>query len=133
MTQTLDQQRAAHAWQLTQKLKEDQEKEVFHDEYASYVTQLPVTILSNGLGQAAAMLLRSAGRKQDKPHKLLYEHLQEWLCRKDVFAPYSGQASLMEAIVKGSREDYVKAQLEALAWLEWLKKFAVAFLKKGGA
>ena len=38
----------------------------------------------------------------------------------------------MEAIVEGNQNQYVRAQMEALAYLEWLKKFSQAFLRKGG-
>jgi CRISPR-associated protein Cmr5 len=34
----------------------------------------------------------------------------------------------MAAIVNCDRAVYLRAQAETLAWLEWLKKFAVAFL-----
>ena len=36
----------------------------------------------------------------------------------------------MESIVKSDRFSYVKAQAEALSYLDWLKKFTVAFLKE---
>lgn len=126
---TLDQERAADAWDIVQKRLADNDKKINGD-YVAYVTGLPATILTNGLGQTAAMLLQSAGRKSNQSaHYLLYKDMEKWLCRKHKFAPYANQNDLMEAIVKGSRQDYTKAQMEVLAWLNWLKKFAIAFLK----
>lgn len=126
---TLDQERASDAWDVVQRMLADQTMKM-NGEYAAYVTGLPATILTNGLGQAAAMLLQAAGRRgNNSAHYLLYKDMEKWLCRKDRFAPYKGQRELMEAIVRGSRQDYIKGQIEVLAWLDWLKKFSVAFLK----
>lgn len=129
MSKTLGQLRAENALNYVRSIKEecspdDQEK------FASYTEEFITAVLNNGLGQACATLLAQAGRKQDDPHYLLYKAVENWLCREDSQAPYRGSKDLMEAIVEGSRSDYILAQEEALAWLEWLKKFAVAFFKK---
>jgi len=129
MTQTLEQKRARDALDKVRKIEracqgEQQEK------FVSYVESLPATILTNGLGQAAAMLLAQAKGEQRDAHRMLYEALKDWLCRDDPHAPYRGQADLMVAIVNQDRATYLRAQAEALAWVEWLKRFAVAFLKK---
>jgi CRISPR-associated protein Cmr5 len=81
----------------------------------------------NGLGQACATLLARSGGHGDA-HQLLYDDLQEWLCRSDC-AVYGGEKSLLEAIINRDQRLYVHAQAEALAYLNWLKKFAQAFLK----
>ena len=126
---TLDQQRAANAWSVVQSLLADRQAD-WKNEYATNVTGLPASILANGLGQTAAMLLKTAGGQQESVHYVLYMHMQHWLCRDSIFAPYKCKSSLMEAIVNGDRQQYMKAQVEILSWLSWLKKFAVAFLKK---
>ena len=81
----------------------------------------------SGLGQALAML--NAGKKTG--HKLLYEHMQAWLCNTGNSGwqngPYSGD--ILKAIIDGDEDAYIRAQAEAMEYLEWLKKFAVAFLK----
>lgn len=127
MNKTLEQIRAADALEKVNELRVYDED--WKDKYASYVSSLSPTILTNGLGQAAATLL-SAGEKGG-PHRVLYDHLEGWLCRNDNTAPYRNfDAGLMKAITDHDREDYMKAQAEALAWLQWLKKFAAAYLKK---
>lgn len=130
MNKTLEQVRAADALAKVKILMgqavNNSEKADQNDKYASYVKSLPATILMNGLGQAAAFLLA----KRDDAHHILYKHLQEWLCRDDAMAPYPRSGDLLAAITENSRDQYISAQAEALAWLAWLKKFAVAYLEK---
>jgi len=136
MRQTLEQERARNALarekDIEKKYGARTEKA---NKLAGFVENLPAMILTNGLGQAAATLLaRAEGNKED-PYGVLYEALSGWLCRNDPQAPYNGARDLMEAIVQNDRTAYLGAQMEALAWLEWMKKFAVAYLKdlqKGG-
>ncbi|NLK53019.1 MAG: type III-B CRISPR module-associated protein Cmr5 [Syntrophomonadaceae bacterium] len=131
---TLDQKRANNAWEVVKELEIKAEstpgQKDWNDLYTSYVSGLPAAIISCGIGQAAASLLSAAKGARDKPHYRLYKDLENWLCRDDGTAPYRRANSLMEAIIKNDREQYMWAQAEALAWLEWLKKFTVAYLKK---
>ena len=131
----IERERARHALETINKLPEDVDK------YTSYVKALPASILQNGLGQAMATLLAASkgepamdGSRVKSAHRLLFDHVQEWLCRDDPAAPYrmkeeksAADAPLMEQITGGSEADYIRAQAEALAYLGWLKKFAVAF------
>lgn len=129
MKRTMEQERAADA---LSKVTETEGKDgQFLAKYVSYVEGLPATILMNGLGQAAATLLAAAKGKED-PHKFLYDHLRKWLCRDAPQAPYRAQEDLLKAITGNDRATYLRAQAEALAWLVWLKKFAVAYLKEPG-
>jgi CRISPR-associated protein Cmr5 len=135
LKQILAQERAAHALAKVNHLRkladEDKSKKDFNARYTSYAESLPATILSCGLGQAAAMLLAAAKGEKNEPHYVLYQHLEDWLCREDRNAPYPGyqDQGLLEAITAHDRNHYLRAQAEALAWLEWLKKIAVAYLK----
>lgn len=122
--QTLGQKRAAHALKAINKLV--QQKNYGH--FGSYVQRLPATIVMNGLGQAMAGELAAArgGKDEDeRAHRTLFELVESWLqeCRA-----YSNELGLMESIVKSNQGDYVRAQAEALAYLEWLKKFSQAYL-----
>lgn len=130
VNKTLEQERAADALKkvktLLKQAETDKTKADSNDKYASYVKSLPATILMNGLGQAAATLMASNAGE----HKLLYQHLQGWLCRNESSAPYPRTSDLLESITGNNREAYLRAQAEALAWLTWLKKFAVAYLEK---
>lgn len=126
---TLDQIRAERAWDIIRNLK-DNGKDDKNELYASYVSSLPANIISLGIGQSLATLLAASQGKKDDPHYMLYKHLKDWLCRNDDMAPYPSANDLLDAIINNNREKYMLAQVEALAWLEWLKKFAVAYLKK---
>jgi len=127
MSKTLEQMRAADALEKVNGLRSEGEE--WKDKYASYAAGLPAAILMNGLGQAAATL-RSAAKDEEDPHYVLFNHLKSWLCRDDSKAPYPKVSGLMKAITSYDRDTYMYAQAEALAWLQWLKKFATAYLKK---
>jgi CRISPR-associated protein Cmr5 len=131
---TQELKRATHAWQKVNAILGDEKRsKEWRDKYASYASSLPATILNCGLGQAAATLL-AASKKADNtsdydPHFQLYKYLESWLCLESG-APYEGSQNLLNAICHGNRRTYIHAQAEALKWLEWLKKLAVAYLKK---
>ncbi|TYO92771.1 type III-B CRISPR module-associated protein Cmr5 [Desulfallas thermosapovorans] len=128
MNRTLEQKRAAHALGKVrdiEKLNEDEQKK-----YSSYVKSLPAAILANGLGQAAAGLVARAKGNDDDIHRVIYNHLEEWLCRENKKSPYQGEKGLIDAITARDRNAYLLAQVEALSWMEWLKKFATAYLKQ---
>lgn len=129
--QTLGQKRAAHALEAIKKLELDNN----YGNFGSYVQRLPATIVMNGLGQAmagelaAARLAKGAKMSTDeKAHKILFDCVESWLYDNEV---YTGEKNLMKAIVKSGQEDYVRAQAEALAYLDWLKKFSQAYLNGG--
>ena len=133
MPRSLAQKRAAHALDCVKKLAEDND----YGNYVSYVKSLPAAILMSGLGQALAM--EKAGGSKDEGHKLLYRHMNAWLCNEAIDgveasgwtnSPYANRSDVLEAIVSQDEADYIRAQAEALEYLEWLKKFAVALLKE---
>ena len=120
--QTMEQQRAKHVWECLNRVNTAQKKE-----YLTCVKSLPATVLMAGLGQAAAMLAAKGGAQL-----VVYEALQSWLCRQDELAPFAGGNGLLPSIMNSSRDEYLSAQREALLWLEWLKKLAVARLAQEG-
>lgn len=98
--------------------------------YVSYVRALPAEILQMGLGQALATHLAAARGNEVSPHRILFDQMERWLCSGHAEAPFPEGANLMGAIVEHDEATYLRAQAEALAYLEWLKKFAVAFLER---
>jgi CRISPR-associated protein Cmr5 len=83
------------------------------------------------LGQTTATLLSVGKEEKDNPDRMLYEDLENWLCNNQEGGIYQ-EKDLIKAIVKNDRNKYIKAQVEALKLLEWLKKFATAYLSKEG-
>lgn len=131
VVQTLGQKRAANALDAIKKLEKDKD----YGNFGSYVQRLPATIVMNGLGQAMAGELAAArlggGDRMsidERAHKTLFDCVESWLFE---CGSYKGERGLMAAIVEGSQEDYVRAQAEALAYLDWLKKFSQAYLNGG--
>lgn len=119
--------RARHALETVKAV----ENESFGKEYRSYVDRLGPAILRNGLGQALAGELASAGDKisndRQKAHKRLYENISGWLCGDAGI--YRG-GDLLAALVRGDEKTYLAAHAEALAWLEWHKRFCRAYLRQ---
>ena len=118
---TVEQKRAANAMQRVDALKHKSRK--FKKDYGAYVNRLGPAIVMNGLGQALATELAAAGAEPKKDdehaHAELYRSLQQWLCGPgDVYE----ERDVLDAIVKNDEACYVRAQAEALAWLEWHKK-----------
>jgi len=115
--QTISQQRAKHAlaavkvWET--KGKDDQK------ELKSYPSSFPAMILMSGFGQACAFYRSKGGN-----HMLMFEALAGWLNDQKVFS----SKDLMKEIVNCDASKYQLAQVEALVYLDWLKKFAKAYL-----
>jgi len=125
---TREQQRAQHALQSVTKVQTKPKK--YRDEFKSYAESLPANIVMNGLGQACAMLLAQArGKSADQDaYRLLYDHLQDWILGRDNAAVYPNDQDLVKAVINHGQGEYVRAQFESLAYLNWLKKFAQAYL-----
>ncbi len=129
MKRNLEQQRAKDALDKVKKRLKDFEKDKNKIErYLTKAKNLPATIIMCGLGQTAATLISVGKGEKINPDQMLYEDLSFWLCDNREDAPYREEGDLIEAIVNNDRSKYIKAQVEALKWLEWLKKFATAYL-----
>ena len=128
---SIEQERAENALVRAKALRE--ERDEFKKRYRSYVDRLGPTILMNGLGQALATERAGAGAKpkkdDERAHHELYESLQRWLCRSGD-GIYPSSADLLQAIMNNEEECYLRAQAEALAWLEWHKKCCRASFPK---
>jgi len=124
--QTMDQQRAAFALQTVDGLL--QQDKTRQTELRRCIIQIPALIHMNGLGQALAFY-RMKGR--DSSHEQIYQLLGTWLCQNKAGRVFDGnEPDLLRAITSSDYRCYMAAQNEALALLEWLKKFATALLHK---
>lgn len=121
---TYEQKRATDALKRVEQIDklENSEKK---KNYRAYVDRLGPTIVVNGLGQALASELAA----DDPLHKKLYKNLKGWLCRDN--GVYPKDKDLLCAIMEHDESKYLRAQAEALAWLEWHKKFCRAKFPKG--
>ncbi len=123
---TLEQQRAAAAWQDVVRVK----AQSFASEYGQLARATAALVQLHGLGQTLAFLV---SKRPDKPndvnaHLQLARNLSRWVSKQVL-----GQEldDLREWIVRqASVAEYRRATLEALAYLTWLKRFAEAELVK---
>jgi CRISPR-associated protein Cmr5 len=125
--QTMQQKRAKYA---LKKVNEAIDKKVNQKEYKAYAANLPAMIHTNGLGQAAAFFKSKGGT-----HEELYQLLSDWLCNneevtkeKGLAQPYSDYDNLLDGITKKDMHTYRVAQAEAQMLMDWVKKFAKAFM-----
>ena len=140
MQQTMQQQRAAYA--LNKVKTASTNPTINQKEYKSYASQLPAMIHTNGLGQAVAFF-RSKGafhkNERDRSNKeraycLLYMTLSDWLCSNGTTLkpmpqqPFSRFDDVLDAITQSNMRDYRLAQAEAQMLMDWIKKFAKAYM-----
>lgn len=126
--QTMEQKRARYALQCVESFTQLDKN--WQEGIVRCANQLPALIHMNGLGQAMAFF-KSKGPKE-KGYLDLYAMVGKWLCTEadgKVFAN-SGNGDLLTAITHGSMHEYMRAQGEAQALLEWVKKIAKALLKQ---
>ena len=99
-------------------------------EVRRYLNNLPALIRMNGLGQALAFF-RMKG--EGTAHEAIYRMVCAWLCDASSKGRiFSESTDALSAITQSDMAHYMAAQNEALALLQWLKKFAVALLPKEG-
>jgi CRISPR-associated protein Cmr5 len=130
--QTVQQQRAKYALDAVEvvvnRLKNRREHDLIKaSEYVSYASAFPAMIKMNGLGQAAAFYC-SKGKDEDskaQAYDTLYKTLSTWLSKPG--QPYEG-VDLIKGITEKEMPSYMQAQAEALMFLDWLKKFAKAYM-----
>ena len=124
MTQTLDQQRAAYAWDA---VKRAQQALPNFGDYKNLAKGAPALIMGNGLMPALAFY---ASRKKD-PANALNEAINGWLAMRfmadTAFKPAPrSYADVMERLLKAPSAFYMQATDESLAMLRWLRQFADA-------
>ncbi len=114
--QSLEQQRAAFAWE---KVKDGVDKE-----YVSLANGAPALIMSNGLMQALAYYYNRGGKAKD-----LADALLAWLLRRSFVKDASFNVAIPE-MAEMSSSKFIGATEEALVFLKWLRQFAKANEKK---
>ena len=120
---TLEQERAKHAWKCVQKVK----NQAYASAYRTIAVKAPSLILTNGLGQTLAFLKAKGKNDPANEHEILYQHIEEWLKRQ-----LGINKNLLDWLVNNATsQQYRLATMEALALLQWLKRFAEAELPKG--
>ncbi len=109
---TLEQERAAYAWEHVQGCSRD---------YMNLTKGAPSLIMNNGLMQALAFY----ASKEKPQHQALNQHLLGWLNRRGL-VPTATFAETMESLHQADSADYRRATEEAMALLKWIRQFAAA-------
>jgi len=125
---TLEQRRAGHAWSHIEAVRREFSRQQ-QDEYAGQAKEMPTRIITSGLAAALAFLLATAksGTPKEKPHFVrLHEDLSDWVLRQRPLPTAKNKNSLLESVIHGDADFLQLATDEALAYLQWLNRFAEA-------
>lgn len=134
--QTLDQRRAAHAWDTV----EEVESLAKAKDFVGHAKKLPMRIRAAGLGQALAFVASKGtlgSEKREAPNpalKTLMLRLNDWVLDQRKLRGTTGrddpQALLRE--INGRDAAFLKrATMETMGWLQWVNRFAEAKGLKG--
>ncbi len=116
---TLEQQRAAHAWDVVDAVASKAEKD--RKEFGTQAKKLPTRIMAAGLGQALAFL-----EAKDYAEELR-NALADWIHRRRPAAGEDAeQKRLVVRVIRGDADFLRFATAECLAYLQWLVRFADA-------
>lgn len=118
LQKTVEQRRAKAAWEAVEDVVRNHRR--YANDYGSTIKRVPMMILTNGLGQALAFL-KAKGKGGDNEHEAVFKHISEW-----VTADMKWENDLLMEIRERSSHDYRRATTEALAYINWLKRFAEA-------
>lgn len=129
MTQTLDQQRAAYAWDT---VKRAQQALPEFGEFKNLAKGAPALIMGNGLMPSLAFY----ASRNKRPADALNEAINGWLATRlmagAAFKPVpKSYPEMMERLLKAPSSFYMQATDETLAMLKWLRQFAAAIDKEG--
>jgi len=109
---TLEQKRAQHAWNAVQEMKENEKSK----EEGRETKKMPVRIITAGLGQSLAFL------EAKKNGEILRRKLSDWINQR---IP-AKESDLLNRIKDGDSDFLRRATDEAMAYLQWLVRFAEA-------
>lgn len=119
--QSLDQKRAAAAWDRVVYVREHGQN--YAKKYGQLAKSAPADIQTNGLGQTLAFW---RAKPKEEHSQALFQDVSNWV-KKQLNLP--SEKTLLEWIMQDARTDeYRRATAEAIAFLNWLKRFAEAEL-----
>lgn len=121
---TLGQKRAAFA---LEKIFSIASKINDKDEFKSFTAGIPSMLLMNGFGQTLSFMVA----KGDQKHLDVFDMLKIWLTEETGLIKSSlDRRGFLLNIADTDQKNYLEAQNEALALLEWIKRFAA--MEAGG-
>ncbi|MCY4151807.1 MAG: type III-B CRISPR module-associated protein Cmr5 [Aestuariivita sp.] len=130
IAQTLEQRRAHHAWESTQRAKTSSSA----GDYSREAKRLPIRIMTAGLGHAIAF-----SRRKSDAGKSVVDDVACWVLelnqaytiqsddKKSVQEDSAGK--LLRRITESDADWLRRSTEEAISYLKWLSRFAEAELK----
>jgi len=122
--QTKEQKRSAFALEQIEKVF----RLPVDKETANFVVGVPTMVLANGLGQTMAFLLS----KQKDQHTKTFRVIRQWLEQEVPSLKTVSDLDFLKSFSGLDQNKYLLAQQEALALLQWLKRYVRAFEKEEG-
>ena len=100
-----------------------------NSEFKSFAAGVPSIILQNGFGQAMAFIL--AKSKGEDKHKRIFDIIREWFNKDEnpFKFPSNSDSEFLKKISECSQQKYLELQQETMDLLEWVKRYAGAFVK----
>jgi CRISPR-associated protein Cmr5 len=118
---TLEQKRAKQAWDNVRNVK----GKSYESEYATIALRASSLIQTNGLGQTLAFLKAKGKGQEENAHEVFFKHISAW-----VTGQFGWSKDLLREILERDSADYRRATAEALAYLNWHKRFVEAYLER---
>ena len=116
LQRTLEQDRAARAWNDVREVVGPEKAK----EYSQLAKGAPADIQTFGLGQTLAFWYA----KSEPHHRNLLKHVSDWVLMQ---MKVTDTQDLIDWLVnRASTDDYRRATTEAIAFLNWVKRFAEA-------
>lgn len=125
LRQSLDQKRAEQALKDVNQVN-DSNSDKFKSKYAGLARKTPASVQSSGLGQSLAFLRAKAGQNRTDEHWTMYVHISAWVIGQ--IRPAEKPDHFLEWVIEQDTSMYRRATAEAMAYLNWLKRFAEALL-----
>jgi len=100
-------------------------KNIQEDKFKKLVTGAPSVILQNGFGHALAFWYQ----KKEHHYNLLVKTLEDWLNKRFKQFENTSGSDFLQKINTFDQFEYHAIQIEAVKILEWLKRYANAFIK----
>ncbi|MEN2993679.1 MAG: type III-B CRISPR module-associated protein Cmr5 [Bacteroidia bacterium] len=126
---TLMQRRAEAAWKAVKEVKGKPLD--YQRKCAALARRVPALIRASGLGQTLAFLNMKIKPQGGDEHEWLLRHLSRWVLSQLGFVGSDSRSDLLDWIVnKADQRGYRYATQEALAYLQWVKRFAESELRE---
>lgn len=132
---TLGQQRASYCLEMLKNMTCNR------TEFKPLSAGLPSMILQNGFGQTLAFLAAKGSEvdkktkviifKNNDKHMAAFQIISSWLVTRQLLKSDDPPLGILNQISKMHQAQYLHAQRETLAMLEWLKRYANAALFEG--